>query len=130
MKEIFGTPKGQTRYPCVPTNCAKRLMSCPFCSPLLSFNSEPSEWDRRVFQTTSGLLDHTDFVWTLGDLQPATTYVMQAKVLSRRFENILQSNIIEFRTRDAPKRESIGREEALLLQWWKNATRRVSYSSC
>ena len=70
-----------------------------------SFGSESTDWDRRVFQTPSGLLDRTDFVWTLGDLRPATTYLMQAKVVFEQVSTILQSSIVEFRTRDPPERE-------------------------
>ena len=75
--------------------------------PALSFSSEPSEWDRRVFQTPSGFLDRTDFVWTLGDLRPGTAYVMQVKVLFEQVSTILQSDVIEFSTRQPPQRESI-----------------------
>ena len=73
----------------------------------LSFKSEPSEWDRRVFQTPSGFLDRTDFVWTLGDLRPGTTYVLQVKVLFEQVSTILQSDVIEFTTREPPQRESV-----------------------
>ncbi|XP_043235759.1 uncharacterized protein LOC122388618 isoform X5 [Amphibalanus amphitrite] len=70
-----------------------------------SFGAESTDWDRRVFQTPSGLLDRTDFVWTLGDLRPATTYLMQAKVVFEQVSTILQSSIVEFRTRDPPEPE-------------------------
>ncbi|XP_037072044.1 putative epidermal cell surface receptor [Pollicipes pollicipes] len=66
-------------------------------------NDEASSWDRRVFQTPSGLLDRTDLSWVLGDLRPATPYVMQVKVLFDQSSTILQSNVVEFQTRDAPE---------------------------